>query len=410
MGDAQRIIYIHVPVARLSLLGLLLMAGGGGMYLLRRNLAWDQWSQAAPELGWLCCGLTLLTGSLWAHEAWGTWWTWDPRLSSAFILWMIYSAYLILPAANWTTLIAALAERGSGRRRGVGWPPGDRGGTLVPRHPSCPRGHGAGDAGSAHWRAPPDSPPCSSCCWRAAAGNCSSKHYWSSANNSSPHLSRWKTDTTLRDAQGASDDGVRRGIRDHVARHNRLYLAAGSKATTRVARPRHVETTSRSVMALTLLLLTVSMLAANPPVGDGVIEGTVVRAIDQAPFPAPRWCCGRRSAANCWRWPRPRPTPRENSALSIFPLMAIASTLPGANRDGIHYPGPSVRLSSLLHRAQLRLAVHDAVTFPNPLVVRRHEIILALRRMPFKSRSGCWSTTPARHVTWANPLVKTPSR
>ncbi len=96
MGDAQRIIYIHVPVARLSLLGLLLMAGGGGMYLLRRNLAWDQWSQAAAELGWLCCGLTLLTGSLWAHEAWGTWWTWDPRLSSAFILWMIYSAYLIL--------------------------------------------------------------------------------------------------------------------------------------------------------------------------------------------------------------------------------------------------------------------------------------------------------------------------
>ena len=50
--------------------------------------------------------------------------------------------------------------------------------------------------------------------------------------------------------------------------------------------------------------------------------------------------------------------------------------LPGANRDGIHYPGPSVRLSSLRRRAEVTLAVHDAVTFPNPLVVRRHTITL----------------------------------
>ena len=96
MGDAQRIVYIHIPVAWLALVGLLLMAGTGASYLATRNLSWDQWSQAAAELGWLCCGLTLVTGSLWAHSAWGTWWTWDPRLTSAFILWMIYSAALIL--------------------------------------------------------------------------------------------------------------------------------------------------------------------------------------------------------------------------------------------------------------------------------------------------------------------------
>jgi heme exporter protein C len=96
MGDAQRIVYLHVPVAWLGLLGLLLMAGGGATYLWTRNLWWDQWSQAAAELGWLCCGLTLITGSLWAHAAWGTWWTWDPRLTSALILWMIYSGCLIL--------------------------------------------------------------------------------------------------------------------------------------------------------------------------------------------------------------------------------------------------------------------------------------------------------------------------
>ena len=98
MGHVQRIVYIHVPVAWLGLLGLLLMAGTGVAYLLTRNLSWDHWSQAAAELGWLCCGLTLATGSLWAHAAWGTWWTWDPRLTSAFILWMIYSGCLILRA------------------------------------------------------------------------------------------------------------------------------------------------------------------------------------------------------------------------------------------------------------------------------------------------------------------------
>ncbi len=96
MGNVQRILYVHVPAAWLSLLGLLVMAAAGALYLRTRNKAWDQWSQAAAELGWLCCGLTLATGSLWAHAAWGTWWTWDPRLTATFILWMIYSGCLIL--------------------------------------------------------------------------------------------------------------------------------------------------------------------------------------------------------------------------------------------------------------------------------------------------------------------------
>ena len=98
MGNAQRIVYVHVPVAWLGLLSLLLTAGGGAMYLWTRNLAWDRWSQAAAELGWLCSGLTLVTGSLWAHAAWGTWWTWDPRLTCAAILWLIYSGCLTLRA------------------------------------------------------------------------------------------------------------------------------------------------------------------------------------------------------------------------------------------------------------------------------------------------------------------------
>jgi len=96
MGHAQRIVYVHVPVAWLGLLGFLVMAGSGVAYLARRDLKWDHWFQAAAELGWMCSGLTLVTGSLWAHEAWGTWWEWDPRLTTAFILWAVYSGILMV--------------------------------------------------------------------------------------------------------------------------------------------------------------------------------------------------------------------------------------------------------------------------------------------------------------------------
>jgi heme exporter protein C len=96
MGHAQRIVYVHVAVAWFGLAGLLVAAAAGLGYLLRREPAWDQWAQAGAELGWLCSSLTLVTGSLWAHEAWGTWWTWDPRLTTAFILWAIYSGYLLV--------------------------------------------------------------------------------------------------------------------------------------------------------------------------------------------------------------------------------------------------------------------------------------------------------------------------
>ena len=82
MGDSQRIVYIHVAVAWCGLANFLVMAGAGLMYLRRRNLAWDHWAQAAAELGWLGATLTLITGSIWAHAAWNTWWSWDPRLAT----------------------------------------------------------------------------------------------------------------------------------------------------------------------------------------------------------------------------------------------------------------------------------------------------------------------------------------
>jgi heme exporter protein C len=96
MGQVQRILYIHVSVAWLGLLGFATMGGCAICYLFQRNLAWDHWSQAANEVGWLCSSLTLLTGSFWAHAAWGTWWTWDPRLTTSFVLWTLYSGCLIV--------------------------------------------------------------------------------------------------------------------------------------------------------------------------------------------------------------------------------------------------------------------------------------------------------------------------
>ena len=98
MGHAQRVLYVHVAVAWLALAGFLWVAGAGLLYLLSRAPAYDRWAQAAAEVGWVCACLTLATGSLWAHEAWGTWWTWDPRLVSSFVLWSLYGGFLTVRA------------------------------------------------------------------------------------------------------------------------------------------------------------------------------------------------------------------------------------------------------------------------------------------------------------------------
>ena len=96
MGDAQRVLYVHVPVAWIGILAFLLLGATSLLYLKTRRLAWDHWSTAATEIGWGACGLTLATGSLWARSAWGTAWTWDPRLTASFVLWLIYGGCLIV--------------------------------------------------------------------------------------------------------------------------------------------------------------------------------------------------------------------------------------------------------------------------------------------------------------------------
>ncbi|MBI4496720.1 MAG: cytochrome c biogenesis protein CcsA [Chloroflexi bacterium] len=97
-GDVQRIFYFHVPLAWVAYLAFFVVFLGGLMYLWKRDERWDRWARCSAELGVLFTTLVLATGSIWGKPIWGTWWTWDARLTSTFILWFLYLGYLMLRA------------------------------------------------------------------------------------------------------------------------------------------------------------------------------------------------------------------------------------------------------------------------------------------------------------------------
>lgn len=97
-GIVQRIFYFHVPCAWVAFMSFGIVALAGGLYLWLENQIWDDVSYAAAEIGMLFCTLVLITGSIWAKPIWGTWWTWDSRLTTTFILWLLYGGYLMLRA------------------------------------------------------------------------------------------------------------------------------------------------------------------------------------------------------------------------------------------------------------------------------------------------------------------------
>ena len=108
MGLSQKILYCHVPLAWWSLASFLLTAVAGGLYLRTRRGFWDNLAVAATESGVLFAGLTLVTGMIWARQAWGVWWTGDPRLTTFLVLWLMYAGCLLLRGAG----NAAGPERG----------------------------------------------------------------------------------------------------------------------------------------------------------------------------------------------------------------------------------------------------------------------------------------------------------
>jgi heme exporter protein C len=95
-GQPQRIFYVHVPVSWIGMLAFVVMAVAGAVYLKTRDERWDWMARAAAELGTVFITLALITGSIWGRTTWGTWWTWDARLTTTLILWFIYIGYLML--------------------------------------------------------------------------------------------------------------------------------------------------------------------------------------------------------------------------------------------------------------------------------------------------------------------------
>jgi len=95
-GNAQRIFYFHVPIAWIGMLSFGVLTAAGIGYLVTKRDHWDWLARAAAEIGAVFITLALVTGSIWGRITWGTWWTWDPKLTATLILWFMYIGYIML--------------------------------------------------------------------------------------------------------------------------------------------------------------------------------------------------------------------------------------------------------------------------------------------------------------------------
>jgi heme exporter protein C len=96
MGAVQRIFYFHVGAAWAGALGFLVTVVAGVLYLATGQRRWDIVGLSSVEVGLALVSITLLSGPIWARYAWGVSWTWDPKLTSAAVMWLAYAAYLML--------------------------------------------------------------------------------------------------------------------------------------------------------------------------------------------------------------------------------------------------------------------------------------------------------------------------
>ena len=100
MGDVQRIFYFHVASAWVGFFGFFITAFAGALYLIREQRRWDILGLSSAEVGLTFITMTLITGSLWARPVWGTYWTWEPRLTISAVQWLLYVAYVMLRAST----------------------------------------------------------------------------------------------------------------------------------------------------------------------------------------------------------------------------------------------------------------------------------------------------------------------
>ena len=97
-GNVQRIFYLHLPVAWISYLAFFLVFIFSALHLRKRNGKWDRWAHSCAELGVVFTSVTIVSGIIWAKPIFGVWWTWDARLTTTALLWLIYVGYLMVGA------------------------------------------------------------------------------------------------------------------------------------------------------------------------------------------------------------------------------------------------------------------------------------------------------------------------
>ncbi|HEX9616514.1 MAG TPA: cytochrome c biogenesis protein CcsA [Anaerolineales bacterium] len=96
MGQVQRVFYFHVAAGWVGMVSFLVAAISGVAYLITSDHKWDTAGLSAVEIGIAFAFINIVTGSIWARPIWNTWWTWDPRLTTATVMELIYLAYLML--------------------------------------------------------------------------------------------------------------------------------------------------------------------------------------------------------------------------------------------------------------------------------------------------------------------------
>jgi heme exporter protein C len=98
-GPAQKIFYLHVPAAWSALLAFSLVGLSGGLYLWLNDRRLDRFAASSAEVGVVFGAVMLTTGPIWAKPIWGTWWTWDARLTLTLFLFFLFIGYLALRAS-----------------------------------------------------------------------------------------------------------------------------------------------------------------------------------------------------------------------------------------------------------------------------------------------------------------------
>ena len=116
MGHLQKIMYVHVPSAWNAFIAFFVVAIASLLYLWKGEERHDLLAASAAEVGTLFTGLTLALGSIWGRPTWGVWWTWDPRLTSTAVLFLVFVGYLALRSfvedadrrAQWSAAVGLL--------------------------------------------------------------------------------------------------------------------------------------------------------------------------------------------------------------------------------------------------------------------------------------------------------------